>query len=201
MRQYEYSPRPAGSSTIRVLLLLPNTDDTASISCQLINYSLPTTGNSYLPYEALSYVWGSESTSRCIFLDGSTLSITDNLYAALLHLRDRQFPRILWVDAVSINQQDDLEKGHQIQLMPTIYSRASHVIVWLGRAADHSNRALVNIRLAAEYESSGDEPTTPRRKETNCTAILTLLQRPWFRRIWRRYYRSVIRRTTLFHPS
>ncbi|KAE8316947.1 heterokaryon incompatibility protein-domain-containing protein [Aspergillus transmontanensis] len=182
MPGYEYSPLPTGSSSVRVFLLLPSTDDTASINCQLINYSLPTTGNGHLPYEALSYVWGSESTPRCIFLDGTTLSITDNLYAALLHLRDHQLPRMLWVDAVCINQQDEQEKGHQIQLMPTIYSRASHVIVWLGEAADHSDRALEDIRLAADDEPFRYEPARPRRKDY--TAILKLLQRPWFRRIW-----------------
>ncbi|KAE8337517.1 heterokaryon incompatibility protein-domain-containing protein [Aspergillus arachidicola] len=182
MPGYEYSPLPTGYSSIRVLLLLPSTDDTASINCQLINYSLPTTGDGYLPYEALSYVWGSESTPRCIFLDGTTLSITDNLYAALLHLRDHQLPRMLWVDAVCINQQDEQEKGYQIQLMPTIYGRASHVIVWLGEAADHSDRALEDIRLAADDEPFKYEPARPREKDY--TAILTLLQRPWFRRIW-----------------
>ncbi|PIG80568.1 hypothetical protein AARAC_003269 [Aspergillus arachidicola] len=182
MPGYEYFALPTGSSSIRVLLLQPSTEDTASINCQLINYSLPTTGDGYLPYEALSYVWGSESTPRCIFLDGTTLSITDNLYAALLHLRDHQLPRMLWVDAVCINQQDEQEKGYQIQLMPTIYGRASHVIVWLGEAADHSDRALEDIRLAAEDESFRYEPTRPRGNE--CTAILKLLQRPWFRRIW-----------------
>ncbi|KJK61508.1 Heterokaryon incompatibility protein HET [Aspergillus parasiticus SU-1] len=160
MPGYEYSPLPTGSSSIRVLLLLPSTDDTASINCQLINYSLPTTGDGYLPYEALSYVWG------------------NNLYAALLHLRDHQLPRMLWVDAVCINQQDEQEKGYQIQLMPTIYGRASHVIVWLGRAADHSDRALDDIRLAAEGS------TAQWGKEADSSAILMLLQRPWFRRIW-----------------
>lgn len=182
MPRYEYSPLQTGSGSIRVLLLLPSTDDTASINCQLINYALPTTCNGYLPYEALSYVWGSDSTPRCIFLDGTTLSITDNLYAALLHLRDHQLPRMLWVDAVCISQQDEQEKGYQIQLMPTIYSRASHVIVWLGRAADHSDRALDDIRLAADDESFRYELARPRGKDY--TAILTLLQRPWFRRIW-----------------
>ncbi|KAB8248470.1 heterokaryon incompatibility protein-domain-containing protein [Aspergillus flavus] len=184
MPRYKYFPLPTGSCIIRVLVLLPDTHDTSSINCQLINYSLPLTGNCYLPYEALSYVWGSESTPRYIFIDGLTVSVTDNLYAALLHLRDHQLSRMLWVDAVCINQQDNQEKGYQIRLMPTIYSKASHVIVWLGKAADHSDRALDTIRLAAENTSSGCESTTPWGKETNTTAVLMLLQRPWFRRVW-----------------
>ncbi|KOC14041.1 hypothetical protein AFLA70_24g004692 [Aspergillus flavus AF70] len=89
---------------------------------------------------------------------------------------------MLWVDAVCINQQDEQEKGYQIQLMPTIYSRASHVIVWLGEAADNSDRALEDIRLAADDEFSIYKLGKPPGKDY--TAILTLLQRPWFRRIW-----------------
>ncbi|QRD91843.1 heterokaryon incompatibility protein-domain-containing protein [Aspergillus flavus] len=149
MPRYKYSPLPTGSCIIRVLVLLPDTHDTSSINCQLINYSLPLTGSCYLPYEALSYL-----------------------------------SRMLGVDAVCINQQDNQEKGYQIRLMPTIYCKASYVIVWLGKAADHSDRALDTIRLAAKNTSSGCESTTPWGKETNTTAVLMLLQRPWFRRVW-----------------
>ncbi|KAE8386812.1 heterokaryon incompatibility protein-domain-containing protein [Aspergillus alliaceus] len=184
MLQYKYSPLPAGPSIIRVLRLLPNEDSTIPIKCQLISYSLPTTGKGHHLYEALSYVWGSESKPQCIFIDGCALPVTDNLYTALLHLRDYQLPRILWVDAVCINQQDDQEKASQIQLMPIIYGQASHVIVWLGAAADNSDRALENIRLSAEYKPSEDKATIMQEKKTDYTAILMLLQRPWFRRIW-----------------
>jgi hypothetical protein len=38
----------------------------------------------------------------------------------------------VWVDAICINQTDDLEKEHQIDLMRDIYSSAREVIMWLG---------------------------------------------------------------------
>jgi hypothetical protein len=74
--------------------------------------------------------------------------VTVNLHEALSHLRDRSIERIIWVDAVCINQNDGEEKGQQIQLMAKIYGQASRVLVWLGEAADNSDQALEEIRLA-----------------------------------------------------
>jgi hypothetical protein len=63
--------------------------------------------------------------------------------------------------------------------MAKIYSKANRVIVWLGEASDHSDRALQEIRIAADEES-----TIPSINQTVQQAILTLLRRQWFRRIW-----------------
>jgi hypothetical protein len=40
--------------------------------------------------------------------------------------------RTLWIDAVSTNQEDLQERGHQVQIMGDIYATAQGVIVWLG---------------------------------------------------------------------
>jgi hypothetical protein len=42
----------------------------------------------------------------------------------------------LWTDAICINQQDLDERGHQVQLMGSIYRNAHMVIVWLGTDDD-----------------------------------------------------------------
>jgi hypothetical protein len=116
----------------------------------------------------------------CIYIDEHTLlPITENLYTALLHLRDRSFERIIWIDAVCINQGDMEEKERQIQLLPKIYSYANRVIVWLGERADDSDQAVEEIRAAA-----GKKSTNSSENQTIQKAILRLLQRPWFRRIW-----------------
>lgn len=87
---------------------------------------------------------------------------------------------MLWIDAICINQEDDDEKGQQVQSMAKIYAKASRVIVWLGEAAEDSDQALEEIRIAAVKQS-----TNLAINETNHQqAILTLLERPWFRRIW-----------------
>jgi Heterokaryon incompatibility protein (HET) len=40
----------------------------------------------------------------------------------------------IWIDAICINQADPIEKGAQISLMGDIYSNASLVFAWLGKA-------------------------------------------------------------------
>ncbi|KAI9779440.1 MAG: hypothetical protein M1839_007405 [Geoglossum umbratile] len=39
----------------------------------------------------------------------------------------------IWVDAICINQSDDLEKAEQVALMGDIYKSAQSVVIWLGR--------------------------------------------------------------------
>ena len=103
-------------------------------------------------------------------------SVASPLIPDLSHLRDRAVERLIWVDAVCINQADINERGHQVQIMAKIYSKAYRVIIWLGEATDNSDRALEEIRVA-KFTNSSDNKKTQQ-------AILALLQRPWFRRIW-----------------
>ncbi|OCK93098.1 uncharacterized protein K441DRAFT_723745 [Cenococcum geophilum 1.58] len=63
--------------------------------------------------------------------------------------------------------------------MAKIYGQANRVIVWLGEAADNSDQALEDIRVTAEGEF-----TNSLNNEKSQKAILKLLKRPWFRRIW-----------------
>jgi len=78
--------------------------------------------------------------------------------------------------------------------MAKIYARASRVIVWLeevtpdddqvdSEATADSHRALEEIGFAA-----GGRSTKSSESETNQNAVLTLLQRSWFRRIWVRHH-------------
>jgi hypothetical protein len=95
-----------------------------------------------------------------------------------LQLRDHSFPRIIWIDAICINQSDDDERGLQIQSMAKIYGNAKLVIVWLGEAADSSDVALEAIRTAGmKYEKF------PKNRSMEKPVTL-LLQREWFERIW-----------------
>lgn len=151
------------------------------------------------PYEALSYVWGSENDKKPIYVDGKELRVTANLHVALSHLRHRFWERFLWIDAICIDQKENAEKNHQVQSMAKIYAKAGRVIVWLGDAADNGDQALEAIRKAAQEQYTDSaiyEPNhqaTLARDLTNSSnneanqAILRLLQRPWFQRIWVSY--------------
>jgi hypothetical protein len=165
-------------SHIRLLRLLPYEGQNTPIQCQLFDYSLGESNKRTHPYEALSYVWGGSTKPLSISIDEHNLAVTENLHQALLHLRHRFMERIIWVDAVCINQDNLEEKEQQIRLMPKIYAQANRVVVWLGEAADDSDRALDEIRIIG-----GKEFTNSSNKMTQ-QAIIALLNRPWFRRIW-----------------
>ena len=188
MSPYRYSSLLPGPDSIRLLRLMPHEDKTAPIQCQLVSYSLQESGGGAHLYEALSYVWGDPKETLPIsiisigehdLLVTHDLPVTVNLHAALSRLRDRCFERIIWVDTLCINQADKEEKEYQIQSMTKIYGQANRVIVWLGEAADDSDQALEDIRVAAESEF-----TNSPNNEKSQKAILKLLERPWFRRIW-----------------
>jgi hypothetical protein len=177
---YCYHPLSPGPDTIRLLRLLPYKDENTPIQCKLFNYNLQVSGKKTHPYDALSYVWGDSETSKSIFIEKHNLPVTLNLHSALWRLRHHFIERILWVDALCINQRDLSEKEQQIRFMAKIYTQANRVVVWLGEAADDSDQALDEIRVAG----GGKKPSNSSSPEMIQRTVLALLQRPWFRRIW-----------------
>ncbi|KAH7205212.1 heterokaryon incompatibility protein-domain-containing protein [Fusarium oxysporum] len=87
---------------------------------------------SLIPYEALSYCWGSNLLTSTITVNEKVLFITENLAEALQHLRGMDEDRILWIDAICIDQSNIPERGHQVVCMSQIYNRADRVLIWLG---------------------------------------------------------------------
>ena len=102
----------------------------------------------------------------------------------------------IWIDAVCIDQNNDLEKGHQVSFMDRIYRRADGVYIWLGEEADESGLAM---DLLSEYniirgcgEDKGKDPYMLTEQFTKRTEKWTshwrafgkLIKRPWFSRRW-----------------
>jgi len=73
-------------------------------------------------YEAISYVWGIPPFSGQILCNDRVVKISSNLEQALKHLRLADTERVLWADALCINQHDDDEKSEQVKRMTLIYS-------------------------------------------------------------------------------
>lgn len=179
MSQKLYSRLP--QSSIRLIRLLPSEKDLDNLRCELFEYPLQTSDKPSHPYEALSYVWGSEDKPRSITVNNQDLNVTRNLHTMLLHLRDHACSRVMWVDAICIDQDDEKDKENQIPLIAEIYARAYRVVVWLGTAEGGIDQALESIRLA------GENPANLLNTERSITE---LLQQPWFQRIWVGYYSS-----------
>jgi hypothetical protein len=126
-------------------------------------------------YEALSYVWGEKICKKPAQVDGCKLDITKNLDVALRHLRHRNDNRVLWVDAICVDQGNVDERNHQVQLMKLIYSRAPQVVVWLGPAGDNSDFVL--DYMTCDEKDASAEPRF-------VYDFYKLLTRAWFSRVW-----------------
>jgi Heterokaryon incompatibility protein (HET) len=173
---YEYTTLEAETSATRLLVLMPGEPD-SPIHVRILPISL----NDETPsYEALSYAWGDHISVDFIFLDEQKRCvIRKNLHAGLVRLRYMDRPRYLWIDAISINQADDLEKGSQVQLMPRIYQQASRVIIWLGESADDSGLVMDYVQHRSQFDDR-EIDLSPRM----FNAFLQLCQRSWWRRVW-----------------
>ncbi|KAI8943339.1 hypothetical protein NX059_001356 [Plenodomus lindquistii] len=181
-QRHPYKPVLPDRGSIRLLRLLPNKDTNARIECELIDYVLDETEDQHL-YEALSYTWGDPNDTVSIVLDSRPFEVTHNLHAALRRLRNHRFDRILWVDAICINQQDDTEKEGQIQFMAEVYAQASCVLVWLGEGDDDGNETTLSVlELLRKIARDGLEYFT--LKAHVRLKIVKLLHHSWFRRIW-----------------
>ncbi|KAL4924040.1 HET domain-containing protein [Aspergillus undulatus] len=153
------------------------------------------------PYEALSYAWESNEPGHFITIIQSNqphiVEVYPNLKAALLQLRRPDAPRYLWVDALCINQSDELEKSGQVKEMSRIYNKARGVCVWLGPERDESIRAINFIRNRLQHDDS-DSLMTDADLAGDWAALSLLLRRPWFSRRWIIQEIALARSATLY---
>lgn len=174
---------------IRLLHLEPATDSDAPIRCSFTTVSL---ANSPC-YEALSYVWGDSTLLNTVKLDGFDVAISRNLFQALCRLRRRDADRILWVDAVCINQGDIDERSRQVSLMGSIYQGAERVVVFLGQEWDGQDLAFDYLNLCAEQSEyhfvpslephlkvQGHDASSPILRDN----LIRFFDSPWFYRVW-----------------
>jgi hypothetical protein len=117
---------------IRLIRLLPSKEFEADVHCEIFRASL----SRHPEYEALSYFCGDPKTTSPVYLEGVRSHVTINLELALRHLRYEDRERVLWVDALSINQRDVRERNSQVKKMRDIYMGANKVLVWLGPEED-----------------------------------------------------------------
>lgn len=101
------------SNEIRLVELQRKVEVNEEVSCSLITVRLEDAPE----YTALSYVWGSEEDAATILVDGIEFKVTQNLMDALETLQMPDKERLIWVDAIAINQNDVLESNEQISRM------------------------------------------------------------------------------------
>ena len=109
--------------------------------------------------------------------------IRPNLLAALYQFRERDRDIVLWVDALCINQEDEIEKTQQVQKMARIYSRAHRVLVWLGAGSKKCEEALGFIDDILDL-ASFDALVKNEKSPPKWAALVELMRCDWFSRRW-----------------
>ncbi|KAE9380809.1 HET-domain-containing protein, partial [Stipitochalara longipes BDJ] len=120
-----YEPLPSKSS-IRLITLHPG-DFNDSIRCTLEVFELASVPS----YEAISYVWGDPTPRNRIRCNGRRYLIGDNLNDTIRRVRSKDEPRVIWVDALCIDQVNLGERSHQVLLMRDVYSRTRRTLICL----------------------------------------------------------------------
>ena len=200
---YEYTTINKEASEIRLMTILPGVFG-SEVRITMQNHVFT---ESQIPvYEALSYAWGSNKKSAKIRIKETggdrMLAVTSNLAEALQYLRYEDRPRVLWIDAICVNQQNIPERGHQVSRMADIYRSASPVLIWLGpefASSDVAMRELSDLGSTVRINWGTREITPlsgdsyPVWQETPypfsghgsvLRSIEALLDRLWFKRLW-----------------
>ena len=196
---YQYTPLNEDVNEIRLFTLHEGDFDT---DIRISIHTVPLVPDNPPIYEALSYAWGSTETPVDIQVGLSTIAVTENLAEALPYLRYKDRPRILWIDAICVNQQDLKERGHQVKRMADLYRLADRVVVWLGpeknnsgwgiRILDHlSSQIKVDFNTFEMKPASNEaEPHWSNRSrilpygDAELLAVNDVLSHPWFERLW-----------------
>jgi hypothetical protein len=178
---FPYEPLDIIGLEIRVVILKPGTKS-APVECDLEH--VPTSKRSKPSYKALSYTWGSPEIRKTIRLQGMAVQVRENLWQALYHLRSPDTSLRLWVDAISINQDDISERNEQVSRMGTIYNLATEVIVWLGPHKDRSKLAITFIQDNMHTRRKLQPDFLKDSFQEELQAVLDLTRREYWRRVW-----------------
>jgi hypothetical protein len=145
-------------------------------------------------YCALSYAWGDTSATSSIICDGQSIMISPRLQEGIRNVFTATACRLLWVDAICINQSDDTEKAVQVAKMHHIYQKATSVYVWLGPASDTSDLAISamnELRVIPERTADLQESIVKLKTssptlfdESVFKPLAQLSRRSWFERLW-----------------
>lgn len=186
---YEY--RPLQSPRHIRLLKLCKQGRSKEPHCELLHFDIDTAP----PYDALSYTWGLQEPSIPLSVDKKRILATPAVEEFLTFQWSKLSSKLFWIDAVCIDQKNDIEKTAQIPLMTKIYQSANRVVVWL--APPDTLESCTLIRSAVMDEALSEDilydqypnayrlmPELSRTRSSVHREVACFLSHPWFGRTW-----------------
>ncbi|KAL2682857.1 hypothetical protein Neosp_007315 [[Neocosmospora] mangrovei] len=178
--------RTLGRDEFRLICLTAEEKD---LPADVVHLSLETYNDGNFPdYEAVSYTWGGEDgddTLRHPVYIGDHWDIllqTRNCCAMLRYLRPSRGIRMVWVDAICINQEDMQERGDQIAKMGQLFTGCLQVFLWLGDDIVFKKPGVHPPRLPLHELENLEELQLPSKTEP--VNIRSLFKRRYFSRVW-----------------
>jgi hypothetical protein len=155
-QMFPYMALDSNLKEIRVLQVAPGAG-LDIITCTLKHISL--LGDQIPCYETISYCWGLTRNESIMQLNGSLISVPSSSEAAVRRMRLIDKPRVLWIDAICIDQSSQSEKSEQVALMSTVYTMGYQNLIYLGEDdtgfADRACRTMHSLipEIWAEYNN------------------------------------------------
>ncbi|KEZ45311.1 hypothetical protein SAPIO_CDS2114 [Scedosporium apiospermum] len=179
-----YQGRELDENSIRLVEIQPAEHETDPLVCTLCEVAFGRKPK----FEALSYMWGTEIADDAITINDVPFEVKRNLRDALLFFRRRlasgKAPKLLWIDAICINQSDVEERNRQLRIMDQIYFRACTVVVWLGSRYTEFQREMIEKRESEEGEKREDEDPSLSSNSIQQNMVRHLRTDPYWERLW-----------------
>jgi hypothetical protein len=193
-----YEALPLSHGQIRVLEVAAASGDEIA-ECTMKRISL--LDDPVPAYETISYCWGAPRDPSTIKLNGYLTPVPASSEAAVRRMRLSDRPRLLWIDAICIDQSSKTERSAQVAFMGTVYSTAKHNLVYLGEDDDNMaergvkamqdvvndmRAATADLTLLFETIRDGENAidlysTKARSMNTDFEALEYLFSLDWFR--------------------
>lgn len=162
---------------------MPESDATKPVVVSLFTQTI--TLNPH-PYDAISYHWGASEGHGTVTVNGTDLPVTRSLHTTLKYMRHASLEKIIWIDGLCINQNNLVERSHQVAEMGRIYESAQCVRIWLGEATPDVEAAMNLVSRPNNWSDTDDRCIIKciRSDRTGAIALTRLLERPYWRRMW-----------------
>lgn len=192
--KFHYKPLDRSKGAVRLIKVFPQRRNDL-VRCRIERHHIST-----VRYVALSYVWGSQDADCEILLNGQSFRVRPNLFAFLRHLAKTGYftDTLFWIDAISIDQSNTIEKNHHISHMGTIYRQASKVIAWLGNSSYYT---LSGAKPSGQWicckHFVSDRTSSVRHRcdwPVPCVSSWNLLRHEYWSRLWIAQELSLARR-------